>query len=134
MSIVRNADLLLVHSDARLAEITCFRLELLGYGIRVCCSGTDALSEISKSVPDLIIVDTTLTDMDGLEWLTRLRAEYAPVDLPALVFSQDPSLETVERAFMSGAQDYLLTPFDPTVLEQKVERLLDSKFSKSPAQ
>jgi response regulator of citrate/malate metabolism len=46
-----------------------------------------------------------------------------------IVFSLDPSLETVERAFHAGANDYLITPFDPTVMEEKIEQILDQRPS-----
>ena len=67
---------------------------------------------------------THLTDADGIEWIAQLRRDYTPTQLPILVFSLDPSLETVDRAFTAGAQDCLSTPFDPTVMEEKIENSL----------
>ena len=71
-----------------------------------------------------MIVDTKLPEGDGIEWLAELRLEFKVEDFPVLMFSLDPSLESVRRAILAGAQDYLITPFDPTVLEEKVENLL----------
>ena len=122
-----GARLLLIQQEPVLAELASFRLELLGYQIEVVGSGTEATASIDQSLPDLLIVDTTLPDGDGIEWIARMRAEYSPEQLPVLVFSLDPSLETVERAFQAGAQDYLITPFDPTVMEDKIETLLASR-------
>ena len=90
-------------------------------------TGGEAIALIAQSIPDLVIVDTTLPDVDGIEWIARVRSEYTVEQLPILVFSLDPSLETVERAFHAGAQDYLITPFDPTVLEDKIEALLAAR-------
>ncbi len=111
---------LLVQSEPVLAEITSFRLQLLGYQIESVGTGGEALDRIRKRIPDLVILDTALRDGDGLEWLARLRTEFRTDQFPVLVISLDPSLETVERAFYAGAQDYLITPFDPIVLEEKV--------------
>ncbi len=116
--------LLLVQAEPVLAELTSFRLELLGYQVELVGSASEAMLSIKKSLPDLVIVDTHLPDMDGIEWITRLRADYSPDQIPVIVFSLDPSLETVERAHLSGAQDYLITPFDPTVMEDKIESQL----------
>ena len=127
MFVSSKTNLMLVHSEPVLAELTSFRLELLGYGIKVFRSAGEALGEIAKELPDLVIVDTTLIDGDGLDWLTRLRGEFTVTQLPVLVISHDPTLETVERAFAAGAQDYILTPYDPTVLEEKIERLTSSR-------
>lgn len=119
-----DARLLLVQSETVLAELTSFRLELLGYQIQLAGSGGEAISLIQKSPPDLVIVDTQLPDIDGIEWVSRVRGEFVAEQLPIVVFSLDPSLETVERAFHAGVQDYLITPFDPTVMEEKIETLL----------
>ncbi len=121
-----GAKLLLVQAEPVLAELTSFRLELLGYDIELVSSGSEASSSIGQSIPDLVIVDTQLPDGDGIEWIARVRGEYAADQLPVLVFSLDPSLDMVERAYHAGAQDYLITPFDPTVMEEKIEGLLMS--------
>ena len=126
MSEPTNNRLLLVESEPVLAELASYRLELLGYRIDKCGSGAEALLEIERERPRIVIVNTKLIDGDGLEWLARLRTEHSAADLPALVFSLDPSLETVERAFHAGTQDYLITPFDPTVLEDKIHKLLQA--------
>ena len=122
-----GAHLLLVQKEPVLAELTTFRLELLGYCVERSETGADAQAAIARALPDMVIVDTVLPDIDGIEWIKRLRGDYAPEQVPVLVFSLDPSLETVERAFQAGAQDYLITPFDPTVMEDKIETLLASR-------
>ncbi|EMI54508.1 response regulator transcription factor [Rhodopirellula sallentina] len=117
--------LLLVEPETILADLTAFRLELLGYGIETVSEGGEAQDLLRRKQFDLMIVDTKLPEGDGIEWLTELRLETKPETLPVLMFSLDPSLETVRRAFLAGAQDYLVTPFDPTVLESKVQVLLN---------
>jgi DNA-binding response OmpR family regulator len=126
-----GARLLLVQKEPVLAELTLFRLELLGYEIESLASGGEAIASIAQSIPDLVIVDTTLPDFDGIEWIARVRSEYTVEQLPILVFSLDPSLEMVERTFHAGAQDYLITPFDPTVMEEKIESLLAARTALS---
>jgi|GEM_PF-1504720 len=121
-----QAKLLMVEPELVLAELATFRLELLGYRLEVVSSGAEALDRLRHEPIDLLILDTKLPEGDGLEWLTELRLEFKADQVPALVFSLDPSLEMVRRAYLAGAQDYLITPFDPTVLEEKVQRLLPS--------
>lgn len=125
-----SAKLLLVQAEPVLAELTSFRLELLGYPIELVSSGSEAFSSIQKSLPDLVIVDTQLPDVDGIEWIARVRGDYDAEQLPVIIFSLDPSLETVERAYHAGAQDYLITPFDPTVMEEKIETLLAHRVTR----
>lgn len=125
-----GAKLLLVQAEPVLAELTSFRLELLGYRIELVSSGGEAISSIQKSMPDLVIVDTQLPDVDGIEWIARVRGDWGADQLPVIIFSLDPSLETVERAYHAGAQDYLITPFDPTVMEEKIETLLAHRMTR----
>jgi DNA-binding response OmpR family regulator len=119
-----QSKLLLVEPEIVLADLSAFRLELLGYGIQTAVSGAEAIDVLRRERVDLMIVDTKIPEGDGIEWLSELRLEFNAEQVPVLMFSLDPSLETVRRAFLAGAQDYLITPFDPTVLESKVQNLL----------
>jgi DNA-binding response OmpR family regulator len=119
-----NARLLLVQAEPLLVELTSFRLELLGYQLGVARTGEQAILSIQSEMPDLVIVDSALPDGDGIEWINRIRGDYRADELPVIVFSLDPSLETVERAFHAGAQDYLIVPFDPAVMEEKIVDIL----------
>lgn len=119
-----NYQILLTLTESVLRELVSFRLELLGFNVETALDGGQALAAIERETPDLVIVDTVLRDGDGLEWIARLRSEHSADQLPVIIFSLDPSLETVERAFHAGAQDYLITPFDPINMEEKVEKIL----------
>ncbi len=126
---LRETKILLVQSEPVLADLTQFRLELLGYQIELVGSGSEATAAIEKCPQDLVIVDTSLPDGDGIEWIAQIRSTQPSDQLPVIVFSLDPSLETVERAFHAGANDYLITPFDPTVMEEKIELILAERSS-----
>lgn len=119
-----SSKLLLVQNEPVLADLTQFRLELLGYQIEMARSGAEATAAISQNAYHLAIVDTALPDLDGIEWIAQTRSAMTADQLPIIVFSLDPSLETVERAFHAGATDYLITPFDPNVMEEKIEAIL----------
>ena len=124
MLISQRHKILLVEPESVLADLTSFRLELLGFDIETVTEGAQAKDRLRRDSIDLMILDTKLPEGDGIEWLTELRLEHASDDFPVLMLSLDPSLESVRRAFLAGAQDYLITPFDPTVLEAKIEKLL----------
>lgn len=117
--------ILLVEDDETLAEITSFRLELLGYGVTMVQSGDEVLAETQRQLPDLVILDLAIPGMDGIELINRLQNDERTTAIPILTFSTDADLNTVQRAFTAGAKDYLVTPYDPAVLERKIERLLE---------
>ena len=119
--------LMLVEDDPTLADITAFRLELLGYGVRQVHSASEAKALLQEETPDLIILDLALSDMDGFELTNQIRNDPQTTNIPVLAFSSSADLEDVQRAHAAGVSDFLVTPYDPMVLEYKVEQLLGLK-------
>ena len=118
---------LLVLPDALTAQIAAFRLRLLGYDLQLKESAEDADTFLTSNTPRMLIVDPELPGMSGLELIRRIRREPDTKDTPVLICSDDSSRDAVRKAFLAGADGYLLTPFDPAVLESKVESLLRSR-------
>lgn len=121
---------LLLEEDPVLTEITAFRLELLGYRVSCVHTGEDLLKQLVDQTPDLMIVDTYVADMNSAELINRITSDSRYGHIPVLVFSIDADLEAVQKAFAAGARDYLVIPYDPTILERKVELLLDHSIAK----
>jgi CheY-like chemotaxis protein len=119
----RETVILFVEEDATLLEITAFRLELLGYKVVRQQSAERALEWLRQQLPTLIIVDHVLPGMDGIEFINRLSNDIRTSDIPVMFLSTNADLEDVQRAYNAGADEYLVIPYDPIVLESKVERL-----------
>ena len=119
--------ILLVEEEPLLAEITQFRLELLGYRVDYVASAEKALTKIQEELPDLILVNQMLSGINGTELLNRLSNDERTSELPAMIISSIADLDDVQKAYNAGADEYLVTPYDPAVLEQKVELLLRSQ-------
>lgn len=115
--------LLLIEEDATLREIIAFRFELLGHDVVSYASGREAIEWLSDQLPDAIIVGHYLPDMGGLELIDRLSNEVRTSEVPVMLLSPNAELDDVQKAFNAGADDYLVTPFDPIVLEKKMRRL-----------
>ncbi|MGI9428312.1 MAG: response regulator [Bythopirellula sp.] len=116
--------ILLIEEDPTLADITSFRLELLGYEVAVLHSAEDARNWLADQLPDLVIVGHFLPAMDGMELLNVLSNDVRTSEIPAMLLSPESDLDDVQKAFNAGAEDYLVTPFDPQMLEQKVDKLV----------
>jgi CheY-like chemotaxis protein len=115
--------ILLVEEDPILLEVTAFRLELLGYEVVTQESAEAALEWLSNHSPTLIIVDQVLSGMDGIEFINRLSNDTGTNEIPIMFLSTKSDLEDVHKAYNAGADEYLVIPYDPMVLESKVERL-----------
>ncbi|HJQ79337.1 MAG TPA: response regulator [Lacipirellulaceae bacterium] len=120
----RTPQILLIEEDPTLLEITAFRLELLGYEVVMQQSAERALEWLRDKLPSLIIVDQVLPGMDGVEFINRLSNDTRTNEIPIMFLSAKADLDDVQRAYNAGADEYLVIPYDPMVLESKVERLV----------
>ncbi|MCI0332167.1 MAG: response regulator [Planctomycetes bacterium] len=119
----RTPQILFVEEDPILMEITAFRLELLGYEVVTQQSAEQALEWLKDKLPTLIIADHMLPGIDGIEFINRLSNDTRTSDVPIMLLSTNGDLEDVQKAYNAGADEYLVIPYDPIVLESKVERL-----------
>jgi DNA-binding response OmpR family regulator len=122
----RTPQILLIEEDPTLLEITAFRLELLGYEVVMQQSAERALEWLRDKLPSLIIVDQVLPGMDGVEFINRLSNDTRTNEIPIMFVSTKADLDDVQRAYNAGADEYLVIPYDPMVLESKVERLVNA--------
>jgi DNA-binding response OmpR family regulator len=119
----RSISILLIEGDPTLLEITAFRLDLLGYQVTTFESAERAMEWIDGQLPSLIIVDHVLPGIDGVEFINRLSNDTRTSNIPIMFLSTNGDLDDVQKAYNAGADEYLVIPYDPMVLEAKVERL-----------
>ena len=113
----------LIEEDETLREITAFRLELLGHEVVAMDSGSAATEWLAERLPDLVLVGHFLPDMSGVDLIDRLSNDLRTSEVPVMLLSPNAELEDVQKAFNAGADEYLVIPYDPQVLEQKLRRL-----------
>ena len=116
-----RARLLVVDDDARIAASLRRALIYEGYDVEVAADGQRALSLARERPPDCVVLDVMLPGLDGLEVCRRLRAEG---DVPILMLTaRDATLDRVQ-GLDSGADDYLVKPFEYEELLARVRALL----------
>ena len=118
----RTKRILLIEDDSTLAEITAVRLELLGYQVARAANAGEAFGIVEQQSPDLILIDTQLGGSVGYDIAEHLKADERTAKTPIVALSTSADLDDVQRAFDSGVADYLVVPFDPAVLERKLEQ------------
>jgi CheY-like chemotaxis protein len=114
--------IVLVIDDPTLGAITAFRLELMGYRVESVATSEAALEAVRNDPPGLIVIDLMLGGSDGLAIADRLGNHQGASGIPVMALSTSADLEAVQRAFAAGVEDYLVVPFDPAVMEEKLER------------
>ncbi len=119
----------IVEQDELLCDLVSFRLELLGHEVVLWNTAAEMLSKVDAAEIDLLIVDTHQADMQGWEAIQKVRHVHSADVLPILAISIDTDLSLVEQAYKAGANDYLITPFDPATLQSKTDKLLMLKHN-----
>lgn len=116
--------LLLVESDPLLAEVTSYRLQLLGYRVLVATTAAELWTGVDKLRPHAVLMNLDIDDLYPMELLEQLASDTSTAELPIIALSKHSDLDQVERVWKNGVSDYLVTPYDPVILERKVARLL----------
>ncbi len=115
--------ILLVEEEPVLREITAFRLELLGYEVVSWERANQATEWLQNQLPKLIVVGQ-VTETGPLDFLNQLSNEQRTSQIPVLYLSSSSDLEDVQKAYNAGADEFLVIPYDPMMLENKVQGLI----------
>jgi DNA-binding response OmpR family regulator len=112
---------LVVEDDAEIADVLRRSLRNEGYDVRTSADGIEALDVAVGFVPDLVVLDLGLPRLDGIEVCRRLRAES---DVPILMLTARAETEDRVGGLDSGADDYLVKPFERKELLARIRALL----------
>ena len=116
---------ILLADDSRTA-LMMERALLVGspYDVIIATDGADAVQQAVQSVPDLIILDVVMPNMDGFEACRQLRRLDATRDTPIIMVTTRGEPENVERGYEVGCNDYVTKPINGPELLSKVRNLL----------
>ncbi len=112
---------LVIEDDAEIADVLRRFLRQEGHEVRTAVDGDSALPTAAEFVPDLVILDLGLPGLDGVEVCRRLRAEG---DVPILILTARTELDDRVEGLDSGADDYLVKPFERQELLARIRALL----------
>lgn len=90
------------------------------YGVRIAKSGTSALKVARDCQPDLILLDVIMPDMTGFEVLKDLKESDLTRHIPVIFVTGLARVEDEERGFQAGAVDYIVKPFNPSIVKARV--------------
>ncbi|MCD8553912.1 MULTISPECIES: response regulator [Seleniivibrio] len=87
-------------------------------------NGVEGLDVLAKNEVDLIITDWNMPEMDGLTFVKTLRAKDEYKETPILMVTTEAAKEDILTALRSGVNNYVVKPFTPDTLQEKVNKLL----------
>ena len=116
-----NARILVVDDDTALAEMIGIVLRTEGFEPFFCEDGAAAVAAFQSSKPDLVLLDLMLPGMDGIEVCARIREESG---VPIIMLTAKSDTADVVKGLESGADDYVVKPFNPKELVARVRTRL----------
>ncbi|CAB4787086.1 MAG: response regulator [Actinobacteria bacterium] len=123
--------LLLVEDDVRISQPLARMLRAEGFDVRHCDTGETALHAVGEALPDLVLLDLSLPDIDGLEICRRLRALHP--SLPIVMLTARNEEVEVVVGLDAGADDYITKPFRVAELTARIRARLRASQAGGPA-
>ncbi len=112
---------LVVEDESSIASFVALYLKNAGYTVRGASTGSEALAQVAAQMPDMIVLDLMLPDIDGIEVCKRVRQRS---DVPILMLTaRDEDVDKI-IGLEVGADDYLTKPFNPRELVARVKAIL----------
>jgi len=126
----QDSVILVVDDVLRNIQVVGTMLRDVGYSIMPATSGVAALQRVQKKLPDLILLDLMMPEMDGLEVCRRLKADTTTEHIPVIFLTASNEMSHLVQGLQAGAVDYVTKPFNPPELLARVRTHLELKHSR----
>lgn len=113
-----------VDDDNTIREIEVYTLEQTGFKARGFADGISMLEALKTEIPELIILDIMMPEVDGLEILKKLRSESAYKDIPVIMATAKGTEMDKIQGLDTGADDYLVKPFGVMEMVSRIKAIL----------
>jgi DNA-binding response OmpR family regulator len=114
----------IVDDDPDVRELVEYKLVQNGHEVLSATNGRDALLLVPDTKPALLLLDVMMPGLSGFDVLSKLRADPATRALPIIMLTAKAQDADAERGFALGANDYMLKPFSPRELLNRINAQL----------
>jgi len=122
--VIVRKKILVVEDDPDLVELLTFNLRASGFAVGTAGDGVDALKKARTIVPDLILLDLMLPELDGFAVGEILRRDPVTAAIPIIIVTAISSQLARLTGLGAGANDYITKPFSPKQLMSRVKEML----------
>jgi two-component system alkaline phosphatase synthesis response regulator PhoP len=117
---------MIIEDEEHIRNILEYNLRLDGFDVYLAENGRKGLELVRQKMPDLILLDWMMPEMDGLEVLAKLKAGDKTKHIPVYMLTAKAMMSDVGLALSEGADDYIAKPFDSTELGQLIRSKLEN--------
>src|SRR3989442_4532101 len=126
----RDMTILIVDDEPRIRDFVRMNLELERYRVIEASNGIEALEQLREDLPDLVVIDVMMPEMDGFETLRHIREVS---NVPVIMLTVRQNEQDKIHGLDLGADDYIAKPFSPRELLSRTRALLRRSFMGAPA-
>jgi len=123
------AKILIAEDERDIRDLIAFTLRFAGHEVVAVANGAEAVDAAPIEMPDLILLDVRMPRMTGYEACQQIKSDPRVQQIPVVFLSAKGQESEIQAGFAMGAEEYLLKPFGPMELTEKVKELL-VKFGK----
>lgn len=118
------AKILIAEDERDIRDLITFTLSFAGHQVTAASNGEEAVQKALQMIPDLILMDVRMPRMTGYEACKRMKEENSIKDIPVAFLSAKGQETEVQTGIQAGAVEYILKPFSPDELTDRVNKLL----------
>jgi twitching motility two-component system response regulator PilG len=122
---VAKKKILIVEDEESLLKLESILLTSKGYEVQGVGDGRAALEAISRSKPDLVLLDIMLPEIDGFEVCRRIKEDDETRHIPVIMLTAKKSREDMARGEQVGADWYITKPFKSAMVIETIQRFID---------
>jgi DNA-binding response OmpR family regulator len=123
------AKILIAEDERDIRDLITFTLGFAGFEVVAAANGEEALNLARQEIPDLILMDVRMPRMTGYEACAAMKLEAKLKDIPVIFLSAKGQDTEIQTGLQVGAVDYLLKPFAPDQLTERIQAVL-AQFGK----
>lgn len=123
--------ILVIEDDPDILELIEYNLLRAGFKVSTCGSGSKGLALVAELLPDLVLLDIMLPDIDGLSICKGMRANQITTEIPVVMLTARTEEADVVTGLDAGADDYITKPFSPKVLVARLQAVLRRRLEQA---
>jgi two-component system alkaline phosphatase synthesis response regulator PhoP len=120
----KQIKVLVAEDEQDIRNLIAFSLEYIGYKVVQASNGEEAVEKAAKELPHLIMLDVRMPRLNGYEACKKLKSQASTKDIPVVFLSARGQETEIKHGLELGAEEYILKPFAPDELQQRVTSIL----------
>ena len=130
MNDTNTKQILCIEDEPEMIDLIRLILGRRGFEVVGAAGGKEGLEKVRQQLPDLVLLDLMMPDMDGWEVYQQMKADEKTKDIPVIVVTaKAQSIDKVLGLHIAKVDDYIAKPFSPQDLMNSVEKVLGAKYS-----